>query len=613
MSSVTDDESTSKITVQVAHEVQRLALTPKNGGVRQQQSPTDNRPGDIPLPILPQGQRLQPTSSDEVGAGEPGTAVRAASPILEAPAKSLPSFSSPISDPTASLSELKNAHGTYLEFLSLFLGTARQVDIASSKRNAFSLFLMQSLEKSYFAFAQRYMPKELELVQVVSADELEPQVWKAFLCYVPDYGPIARNEMANLIRHIAVHRYRYDTTYVRAAVDEAAFLQDDTLIEQIDMILRVFYADANPDSRYPVTNDERRLVDDLLWPPQRPVETFHQFLDRVQNLGEKASFKFCQLHLPQMLVRQGMIEPECRELSSWQENIKRQKSSESSDPKAASLYLEVLGKLEKVDTRWLRNAASHREPMGIHDDENQGTLSDIQQVVDYVRALGDESTATQIEQLRTESMALLLRKQKEWMDPKWCDTRDWKRIYRTIDVWRDHWYRQRYEFSREPYYVDILTLCKLYTRSENRLYAMICAKGWLDQLVRTPPPLAPPEPESVQAEGFDTWWIDEEWARSMESDSLTQAAQPENNDDHALGAASAQAAQPENNDDHALDASSADGSEPAAENYDTVPAIDEAWAQEDEQTMDEVHQQDTTSAQAQVWIEEDPSTSGVEW
>lgn len=86
-------------------------------------------------------------------------------------------WSSPLPDVISAGNTFKfTLNGEYFEFLSLFLTTPRQVDIAFSKRHALIVLLMESLEKSFWDYAQRMIPEELEALQVLSADEFEPHV-----------------------------------------------------------------------------------------------------------------------------------------------------------------------------------------------------------------------------------------------------------------------------------------------------------------------------------------------------------------------------------------------------------------------------------------------------
>ncbi|KAI4120679.1 MAG: hypothetical protein LQ338_006843 [Usnochroma carphineum] len=522
-----DHSSATTTIAQRPDESQRALLAGGQCRSSQQQSPMRDRLSNVCPPIHLGDEHMQTGPSDEIRAGEPETnangSIAGSGSGMTTPVRNLPSFSFPVPDPTAleHQSEI-SAHGKYLEFLSLFLSSDRQLDIGFPKRHALIVFLMASLEKAFCAYAHMMVPEEDDVLQILCADELEPQVWRAFLSDTPDFGDITNNEGINQIRHIAVHRFDYDTSVIRAAVDEAYFLDNDTMIEEIDIILRVFYADVTGDSNYPVTDEERKIVDDLLWPPNRQVVSTHELLDKVQNLGERSSFNFCQSHLPHVLINRGFTAAECLELPDWQCVIGNQENWSPNTPEAERLRDEVSAKLQKLWTRDLRNAAAHRVPMEIFEDDfhkENRLFPLIQQVINYVRILGDEETAVRIEELRAGTTALLLRKQREWMDPSWCHTRDWKRIYRTVEDRLEAWQERRSEFAAER--VDIEPLLKLYARNKSRLYDMITENDWWDQLVWTAPlrlPCKPVEEESDSGNGredqHDCWWTQDEASRT---------------------------------------------------------------------------------------------------
>ncbi|KAL8716018.1 MAG: hypothetical protein Q9225_006300 [Loekoesia sp. 1 TL-2023] len=310
-------------------------------------------------------------------------------------------WSSPLPDVVSAEDIFKfTANGEYLEFLSLFLTTPRQVDIAFSKRHALIVFLMESLEKSFWNYAQRTIPEELEALQVLSPDEFEPHVWEAFLSVnVCDEngrrGYFGGERIAN-IRHTAVHRYDFDTSIIRAAAAQASRNADGKLLRQLDLVLRVLYADVATDLRFPVTEEQRMMVNDLLWPSNCPITSTHQLFDRVQNLGERSSYEFCKQYLPQILARRDVTAAEHFELPQWHHIIREQPKHVVSSPETGKILSEVSEKLQETwGPRGLRNAAAHREMIYINEGNKLEILTQL--VAEYVRILGDEVTATTIE------------------------------------------------------------------------------------------------------------------------------------------------------------------------------------------------------------------------
>ncbi|KAL8938830.1 MAG: hypothetical protein Q9216_003690 [Gyalolechia sp. 2 TL-2023] len=391
-----------------------------------------------------------------------------------------PSWSSPL--PDAASAELSfTASGEYLEFLSLFLTESRAVDIGFPKRQALIVFLMENLEVAFWKYAQRMIPVELEALQIISPDEFEPQTWAAFLSVmVPDQREqrtgVYHGSMTN-IRNIAVHRWDYTTGTIRAAASQASELSDDTFLQKLEMILKVLYADVATDERYPVTEQQRKTVYDLLWPPHRPAVTTHELFRTVQRLGEESSFDFCRRHLPQALVHHEIAEAEQVELVWWHEIIKTQQDCEPTDAREREFTAQVSEKVRQTWPRSLRNATAHREMIYVNENEGNGLDRLTDPVAKYVRALGDEKTATTIEQLTAETKALLLKQYEEWLDPAWCHTRDWRSIRDGIKRRITQWGARLHPFFQKG--ICVVPIIQMLNRSDDRMYVMIQENGWL--------------------------------------------------------------------------------------------------------------------------------------
>ncbi|KAI4174888.1 MAG: hypothetical protein LQ348_006274 [Seirophora lacunosa] len=391
---------------------------------------------------------------------------------------SLLSFSTPVTDGADPRDRVNfTAFGKNLPILSRLLATNRQVDIEFSQRQALIVFLMERLEIAHWTYAREKFPQQMEALHILSADQLDLPAWKAFVSEL-NRGDFRtkRNKLVYEIRHIAVHRRTYDTNIVKAAVIEAEFLGDGRLTKQIDVILRVLYADAAHDSRFTVTQRQRRSVQELLWPIDRPVETMHQLLDKVQSLGETVSFAFCQRHLSRALHKWDVTEGAHLELSDWIRIIQRPDNWDSSDAQAQTFRDAVIAKLDRVSVDRLRNAAAHRRWYEITDAHEAGDLhSHIQRVIDYVRILGDEGIATRIERLRDTTLELLHPKLRAWMDPSWLDNRDWQDLYGETQFGWDYWEGMEYQFQKSR--VDVHPLSRLYCLSLRRIEKMVQAKG----------------------------------------------------------------------------------------------------------------------------------------
>ncbi|KAI4275380.1 MAG: hypothetical protein L6R38_005873 [Xanthoria sp. 2 TBL-2021] len=405
--------------------------------------------------------------------------------------RGFPAWSSPIADPTTTQVQFKyRANGHYLKFLSLFLTGERQVDISFSQRHALTVFLLNSLEECHSQYARRRIPEEFEKLQMISSDELELQVWQAFIradhlkLGVMDYATDEHGktylffESVNRIRQLAVHRsstyrWNFDTRIIKSAAACAQHLGDEALLETIELLVKVLYADAGGESEYAVTDDERSRAYNLLWPSNRQPETTHQLLDKLQNLAEKSSYSFCRKRLPQELVGFECTTAEHFELSQWRKVIMyRCHCTEDEDS-----FAELDMKLQKADVSMLRNAASHRESLILYSadkfyDDSPVLRTYIKTAKAYVRALGDEETALEIETLEHEVLPALSKKYNDdWLNPQWCYNRDLEVIGQKLRQRRSQWESLRDHFwdTRE---VNINPILPVYSGAETRLYLL---------------------------------------------------------------------------------------------------------------------------------------------
>ena len=408
--------------------------------------------------------------------------------------RGFPAWSSPIANPTATKVRFKyRVHGQYLEFLSLFLTGERQVDISFSRRHALIIFLLNSLEECHFQYARRRVPGELEMMQMISSDEMELQVWQAFIradrtLGVMDYATDEDGETyrffksVDRIRQLAVHRsstyrWNFDTRIIQSAAACAQHLGDEALVEKIELLVKVLHVDAGGESEYAVTEDERKRAYDLLWRSNRQPESIHQFLDRLQNLAEKSSYKFCQKRLPQELVGYGCTTAEHFELSQWR-NIIMYRSHSTNTTEDKDSFAELDRTLQKADVSDLRNAASHRDSLvlypayGFYDDTPKVRSVYIEPAKAYVRALGDEETALEMERLEREVLPALRQKyDNDWLNPHWCANRDLDSIDRMLRKRRSQWDKLHHQIW-DTWEVNINPILSVYGRAETRLYLL---------------------------------------------------------------------------------------------------------------------------------------------
>ncbi|KAL8997908.1 MAG: hypothetical protein Q9169_002901 [Polycauliona sp. 2 TL-2023] len=398
-------------------------------------------------------------------------------------------WSSPISNPTTTQVRFKyRANGHYLEFLSLFLTGERQVDIDFPRRHALVCFLLEGLEESHYQYAKRMVPKEIEKMQMISADEMELQVWQAFIrapylnLGIRDHATDEDRERylfsrsVNKIRQLAIHRsstyrWNFDTRIIKSAAACAQYLGDDDLLVKIELLIKVLYVDAGGVSEHAMTEDERRRAYDLLWPCNRQPATIHQLLDRVQTLAEKSSYNFCQDHLPQELLGFGCTAAEHFELSQWRKIITYRCHTTSDDSSFTDLDMQ----LQKADVSNLRNAASHRQSFILYPtddfyDDTPTLKAHLRTAKAYVRALGDEVTALEIERLENDVLPALSKKlDDEWLDPQWCDGKgDLELIRQALANTRSYWDREQRHIWKSME-VNITPILPVYGRAELRL------------------------------------------------------------------------------------------------------------------------------------------------
>ncbi|KAL9602433.1 MAG: hypothetical protein Q9219_001857 [cf. Caloplaca sp. 3 TL-2023] len=462
-----------------------------------------------PQDVLNDQEPAQETARDETGtprAVESAVTIQKDSERYEA----LSSWSSPILEAAREDTIRFATDSKDLEFLSLFLSTERKVNIESPKRQALIEFLMDSLEKGYWRFAQKTIPTELEALQIFSADELEPHVWGAFLSInilqeSGQLGDFGGQSIAN-IRHTAVHRYAYSTSLVKAAAIEASKITDDPFLKQLDLIMKVLYAETATDERFPVTEQQKETVRDLLWPADRPIDSTHQLLDKIQNIGEKSSHEFCRVHFPKDLALREVIAAEQQELTIWR-NILTANCATSND-QANSPMSRISEKLQDTCVRGLRNAAAHRKMIRAeYLEEDLPRLT--RPVARYVRILGDENAAAAIEQLALQYTTLALARYKEWMDPSRCQKTDLRAIHFRIEHGINEWAQCKPAFVEIG--ADIEHIGCLYVRSRDRFWHIVRENGWeevinpVPQIVAADNAKQEPRPDNFVEEQDDEW------------------------------------------------------------------------------------------------------------
>ncbi|KAI4254849.1 MAG: hypothetical protein LQ352_002870 [Teloschistes flavicans] len=417
-----------------------------------------------------------------------------------------PSWSSPLPDPSTTevAFKFKVDGSRYLEFLSLFLTGDRRVDIGFSSRHAIVCFLTRQLEESHFRYFRQNVPQEFDILQMPSADVFELHVWQAFLrggwngSLLSDYVVDEDGkrcyfvEDLDYIRQLAVHRtstfrYSLSTSTIRSAAACALHLGDYTLLEQIELVIRVLYADSNDSSVLVVTEEEKEAVNNLLWPANRQITSVVQLLDAVQNIAERSSYDFCQRSLPEEVSAYRPTTHEHFELNMWHRILSRQAWSRTAPGPNTAFYEELTSKLRSCPITDLRNAVAHREnafqsASGYTWEEKVVFLLDIG--FQYVQILGDNRAAAAVEDLKLNIFPRLVQQHEEWMGPDWCATTDWAGRIEQLKDRSGYWAEKQVVYFEKK--VDIRPIAKWYMAAFERIYNVQEALGNIK--IYQPPP-----------------------------------------------------------------------------------------------------------------------------
>ncbi|KAL8869753.1 MAG: hypothetical protein Q9174_004036 [Haloplaca sp. 1 TL-2023] len=342
----------------------------------------------------------------------------------------LPSWSSTVPDLTmAEVSFTFKTPDKTLEFLSQILNEDRQVDIGFPGRYALVSFLLQRLEESHFEFLRLSHPQEFKILDMPSADIFELHVWQAYvrrghlksapLEHATDETGRCYEFVSSLdyLRQVVEHRpasleYNFDSSMIKAAAACASHLGDSKLLEDIDNVVKVLYADNNGESAVTVSEQQRNAAHGVLWPCNRPARTVTQLLREVQNIAENACFESCRSRLPTDSEDLDVKTAEHLELTAWVRFLEFRSGSETHGD------AELHDKLDFWTGRHLRNAAAHRTV-----NFNEHTLEEraerigryVDSGLDVVEALNDGDAISKIKALKAEVIPLLVQQHEEWL------------------------------------------------------------------------------------------------------------------------------------------------------------------------------------------------------
>lgn len=231
--------------------------------------------------------------------------------IIEPPKpEKLPSWSAPLQD-FALIPEANRitAGGRTFEFLSAVLWKKREVDLPFLKRHELARYLLRCVEKSFFAWMQKWHPLHLILLDIREADDIELPWWSLIVgtlstttesrLNLPKEADILDTPSSikylEQIRHIAVHQLNYDTTIIRCVVAFVVQAGNFQLVSEMDQVLEALYSEARDDATYhlqllfgeepellhPVPQTSKTAMDLALGIVPSAPTTPHEVLDKL--------------------------------------------------------------------------------------------------------------------------------------------------------------------------------------------------------------------------------------------------------------------------------------------------------------------------------------------
>ncbi|KAL8918477.1 MAG: hypothetical protein Q9172_005400 [Xanthocarpia lactea] len=231
------------------------------------------------------------------------------------------------------------------DFLSRFLSTRRQVDIHGDRKHKLAMFLARVCEEASFAFVSRHDPGMLPLLQISTPDQVEFEVWITLVghvrrrnralddgCRWPDpdswsaFPNPRESDNVTRLRHVAVHRWDYNSKLIEDVVWYLEKLSDQTRLRQVGKALRELYYDEcaaslertirgasveDEDSSNPpsLTSTLLGFQDEVGCTPgiEMPIgaTTYQQLLRSCQHILERSLFNFARQKFPSELLSCG--------------------------------------------------------------------------------------------------------------------------------------------------------------------------------------------------------------------------------------------------------------------------------------------------------------------
>lgn len=204
----------------------------------------------------------------------------------------------------------------------------RASGISFEKRHAIINLLLRTVTASAFDAMQRWAPKELVLLQVQHADQLELQWWLALLSSISHQWPKpATTEgtdwdllgecighlAVGQVRHKAVHREYYTTKLVKHAVKFLIALNDLKRFELVEKTIRSLYATLS--GNIVASEEENSALDSALALHPKECKTTFDLFNTLEVILGNMYFRRAQANHQDWLIAHRVTSAEQIELS----------------------------------------------------------------------------------------------------------------------------------------------------------------------------------------------------------------------------------------------------------------------------------------------------------
>ncbi|KAL8857811.1 MAG: hypothetical protein Q9178_005711 [Gyalolechia marmorata] len=325
--------------------------------------------------------------------------------------QAIPQVAKQVANFTGPLAESSDVEAE--DFLSRFLSTRREVDIHGDRKHKLAMFLARVCEEASFAFVSRHRPEMLTLLQISTPDQVEFEVWITLVGYIRDCSRTLNDrcrwpdpdiwsafptpqETDNItrLRHVAVHRWDYNSKLIEDVVWYLEKLSDQTRLRQVGKALRELYYVEDEDSSNSPSSASTLLgfQDEVGCTPgiEMPIgaTTYQQLLRSCQHILERSLFNFARQKFPSGLLSRGRTCASQIELNEYSSCFHGQMCEALPDIPQAQVS-DLL-----YAARMFRNASAHHHEFSVDVDYvNRDHFRDAEAVALMV---GDEEAAAKI-------------------------------------------------------------------------------------------------------------------------------------------------------------------------------------------------------------------------